>query len=159
MEEAFFSQKEIELLKELHNNQVQFIVVGLVAATLQGAPVVTQDIDLWFYDLNAPDFIKSIKNVGAVYVPPIGMNPPMIGGEDFELFDIVIHMHGLKSFSEEYNNTIKMKVNGILLHILPLERIIVSKQALNRDKDKYVLPVLKDVLLAKKEKENLEKES
>ncbi len=41
-----FSENEIRLLGSLLKHKVNFMVVGLSAATLQGAPVVTQDVDL-----------------------------------------------------------------------------------------------------------------
>ena len=46
-----FDDKEVAFLRELKRRKVQFMIVGLSAAALQGAPVVTQDIDLWFRDL------------------------------------------------------------------------------------------------------------
>ena len=46
-----FSENEIRLLGNLLKHKVRFMVVGLSAATLQGAPVVTQDVDLWFEKL------------------------------------------------------------------------------------------------------------
>ena len=46
-----FSEDEIRLLGTLLKHKVRFMVVGLAAATLQGAPVVTQDVDLWFEKL------------------------------------------------------------------------------------------------------------
>jgi hypothetical protein len=46
-----FSESELRLLRVLLKRKVRFMVVGLSAATLQGAPVVTQDVDLWFENL------------------------------------------------------------------------------------------------------------
>lgn len=46
-----FSASELRLLRVLLKHKVRFMVVELSAATLQGAPVVTQDVDLWFEDL------------------------------------------------------------------------------------------------------------
>jgi hypothetical protein len=46
------------------------MVVGLSAAALQGAPVVTQDIDLWFENLNDPGLARALAETGAAYVPP-----------------------------------------------------------------------------------------
>ena len=46
-----FSEAERRLLQHLLKRKVRFMVVGLSAATLQGAPVVTQDVDLWFEKL------------------------------------------------------------------------------------------------------------
>jgi len=41
-----------------------------------------------------------------------------------------------------------MSLGGVTVKVLPLERIIASKEALNRPKDQRVLPVLKDALVA-----------
>ncbi len=67
-EKFIFSSKEISFLRELIKQGVEFILVGLSAAALQGAPVVTQDIDLWFKDLADPGIKKALKKVGGFYV-------------------------------------------------------------------------------------------
>jgi hypothetical protein len=45
------SESELRLLQILLKRKVRFMFVGLSAATLQGAPVVTQVVDLWFENL------------------------------------------------------------------------------------------------------------
>ncbi len=151
-ENAIFSKREISFLKELTRNHVEFMIVGLSAAALQGAPVVTQDVDLWFKDLNDPGIRKALKKVDGVFVSSISQNPPMFAGDSVKLFDIVVHMHGLNSFKEEAKSAEKMKLAGVLILVLPLARIIKSKQALGRPKDKMVMRVLKDAIRAKDEK-------
>lgn len=49
---------ELRFLRALLRRKVRFMVVGLSAAVLQGAPVVTQDVDLWFEDLNDRAFVR-----------------------------------------------------------------------------------------------------
>lgn len=127
------------------------MIVGLSAAALQGAPVVTQDIELWFKDLSDTGIKKSLKKVNGTLVPSVGLNPPMFAGKHVELFDIVLNMHGLKKFEEEMKNTIKIPLDNVCVRVLKLERIIKSKQALGREKDKIVLSVLKDALITIKE--------
>ena len=39
-----FAESEIRLLTALLQARVRFMIVGLSAATMQGAPVVTQDV-------------------------------------------------------------------------------------------------------------------
>jgi hypothetical protein len=46
------SEAELRILGSLVRNKVRFMMVGLAAAALQGAPVVTEDVDLWFEDLH-----------------------------------------------------------------------------------------------------------
>lgn len=145
-ENLIFSSKEISFLRELIKQDVKFILVGLSAAALQGAPVVTQDIDLWFKNLADPGIKKALKKVGGVYVHPIGLNPPTFAGDSVKLFDIVSTMHGLDSFDNEMRNSIKVSLGQIQIHVLKLERIIKSKETVGRAKDKIVLPVLKDAL-------------
>jgi hypothetical protein len=77
------------------------MVVGLAAAALQGAPAVTQDVDLWFGNLSDPGIHGALRKVGGSYVPPMGLNPPMFAGECVKLFDIALKMDGLRSFEEE----------------------------------------------------------
>ena len=84
-----FSESELRLLQILLKRKVRFMVVGLSAATLQGAPVVTQDVDLWFENLGEPKMSRALQEVGAAYVPPSINNPPMLAGKGAELFDIV----------------------------------------------------------------------
>ena len=50
---SIFTENEIRFLRELVKNHVPFMIVGLSAAALQGAPVVTQDVDLSFDNQNA----------------------------------------------------------------------------------------------------------
>ena len=124
------------------------MIVGLSAAALQGAPVVTQDVDLWFKDLDQPGIRKALKKVGGSYVPSITLNPPMFAGDSVNLFDIVMHMHGLGEFDDEKKHSIKIPLGRVKIAVLALEQIIRSKKATGREKDKLVLPVLLDALAA-----------
>lgn len=141
---TIFSEKELKLLRSLVDAKVDFMIVGLSAAALQGAPVVTQDVDLWVRDLEDSAFRQALKDSGAIFIPSIGLNPPGIAGEGFGLFDLVLTMSGLKDFHAEKKHALEMEIDGIKVPVLSLERIIASKKAANREKDRLVLPVLKD---------------
>lgn len=138
-----FNDKEIAFLRELIRNKVPFMVVGLSAAALQGAPMVTQDVDLWFRDIDQPGIRKALKKFGAVLVPPFGMNPPMFSGENVDCFDIVLTVHGIGEFDEEIKAAVEIPLGKITLKALPISRIIASKTFLNRQKDRMVLPALR----------------
>ena len=146
-----FGEREIAFLDALRAAQVEFLVVGLSAAALQGAPVVTRDVDLWVRDLGDEKFRAVLKRFGAAYVPPVGLNPPMIVGKRIALFALVVSMQGLDSFAVEYRRSREIKVGTTTVRVLPLDRIIASKRAVNRPKDRAVLPVLEDVLRTIKE--------
>ena len=45
------------------------VQIGLSAAALQGAPVLTQDVGLWFEDLTDPNIREAVREIGAAYAP------------------------------------------------------------------------------------------
>jgi hypothetical protein len=145
-----FAENEIRLLTALLRARVRFMVVGLSAATLQGAPVVTLAVDIWFENLGEPKISRALQKIGAAYVPPSILNPPMLAGEGAELFDIAIKMDGLGAFAKELKNCIEIRLGRQKLKVLSLERILASKIAANRPKDKLTIPVLRDALATAK---------
>ena len=147
---GLFGEQELGFLSALIDEEVSFLLVGLSAAALQGAPVVTQDVDLWFEDPGDPGIRKALKRVGGTYVPPSGDRPPMFAGGGARLFDVVVHMHGIGDFEEEMKEARHIQVGGVTVPVLPLERIIVSKEATNRPKDLLALPVLRDAADARR---------
>lgn len=143
-----FTRSEQRLLENLLRRKVRFMVVGLSAAALQGAPVVTQDVDLWFESPGEPRMVAAVREVGAAYVPPSNLNPPMLAGQGAELFDIVRRMDGLGEFASELRHCVEVPLGRHKLKVLSLERILASKLAANRGKDKLTIPVLRDALAA-----------
>jgi hypothetical protein len=154
------SEAELRLLESLIQHKIHFLIVGLSAAALQGAPVVTEDIDLWFENLNDPKLTEALRAVGAGYVPPFGYNPPMLAGAGSDPFDVVIRMDGLRSFAEEWKRALEMKLGKLRLKVLPLDRILTSKLAANRPKDQRTIVVLQNALRALETKgRNLKKKT
>ena len=145
-EPPIFTESEQAFLRELTRLKVDFMIVGLAAAALQGAPAVTQDIDLWFKDLNDPRIREALERVGGIYVPPTASTPPLFAGKNVALFDIVLRMDGLRSFDRESRASALVRLGGTKVRVLTLARIIASKRAANRSKDRLILPVLEDAL-------------
>ncbi len=141
-----FSESELRLLRVLLKRKVRFMVVGLSAATLQGAPVVTQDVDLWFENLGELKISSALQEVRSAYVPPSAINPPMLAGAGAELFEVVLRMDGLGTFADEMKNCVEIPLGRQKLKVPSRERILVSKIAANRAKDKLTIPVLRDAL-------------
>lgn len=146
--------KERAFLEALVQYEVPFMIVGMSAAILQGAPLLTQDIDLWFKKLDDPNLTKAVQQAGGAYVPPIVtmMNPPQFAGEGLNVFDIVTNAGGLASFEKEYQKAKTILVDGLPLKVLPLERVLASKKAANRPKDQVTFPALEHTLLLQKDK-------
>lgn len=140
------SDAELVFLRELARARSRFMVVGVGAAVLQGADAVTQDLDLWFHSLGDPAIANAARAAGGVFAART--DPPMIAGKGLDRIDLVIRCQGLKSFDLEYTDALDLAVTDFSIKILPLERIIVSKSAAGRPKDKAVLESLRAALAA-----------
>ena len=151
-----FSKEECEFLNALNRHEIRFLIVGLTSAVLQNSHVVTQGVDLWIEDLGSGKFLNAISDVNAYYVPAglVGLNPPMVGPKTLSIFDLVTHLHGLDSFEYEYQRSIDQTVSGVKVKLLPLERIILSKETANREKDRASLPALRATLALTKSQTN-----
>ena len=149
-----FTSKEIAFLRELKRQKVEFMLVGAAAAALQGAPIVTQDVDLWFEDVNNPGIQAALLKSDGVMFPAFGQNPPTFAGDAVKLFDIVLTMHGLMSFAEENINSFEVGLGKVKVRVLDLARIIKSKETIRRPKDLLVLPVLRDTLKTLEQKKH-----
>ena len=70
----------------------------------------------------------------------------MLAGEGLELFDLVLSMSGLESFEVEWGGAIELTIGDVPARVLPLTRVLASKRAANRAKDRLVIPVLEEVV-------------
>lgn len=142
------STAERKLLEELNRLDVRYLVVGMSAALLQGARGMTEDIDLWFERTDDPRIGRAVDAAGGVWISGnFGMMPPTIGGAELEdRFDVITHCDGLEDFNAELGSAVDIEVDGLILKVLPLERIIASKRAANREKDRIALPALETAL-------------
>jgi hypothetical protein len=137
---------EIVFLEELVRRKVRFMVVGMSAAVLQGADLGTEDIDLWFEALSDPGLDAAARAAGGMIA--WRASPPMIMGKDLDHIDIVTRCDGLRRFDAEYAAAVEAEAFGVKVKVLPLRRVIASKKAANRLKDKAVLPALQAALAA-----------
>jgi len=144
-----FTDPERRLLQALHDRGIRFLIVGLGAALIEGAPVATLDVDLWLEGIEDPRLPEAAADVGGFWISGFGMQPPAFGGTGLERLDVVLTLHGLGPFDEEYARAVEREIDGLHLKVLPLDRIIASKRATNRLKDTAVLPVLEATLLAR----------
>lgn len=143
---------ERQFLEALNDLAVPFMIVGVTAASMQGARVATEDIDLWFRDTIDPRIAQAAKRVGAIWVSgSFGMQPPTLGGALGDRFDVVVTMSGLAPFDTEYAGARALDLDGVPVRALPLARIIESKRAAHRPKDIAALPALEAALAVEKD--------
>lgn len=149
MDDFALEPAERALLRALESRGVRFLVVGMGAALLEGAPVATQDIDLWFERNDDPRLREAAVDAGGFWVGGFGMQPAGFGGPGLDRLDVVLTAHGLDAFAVEYARSIEYTVDGVPLRVLPLSRIIASKRIVNRLKDLAQLPILEATLAAR----------
>ena len=151
MPDFALTEPERRLLQALHDRGLRFLIVGLGAALIEGAPVATLDVDLWIERVDDPRLPEAVTSVGGFWVSGFGVQPPAFGGDGLERLDVVLTVHGLGSFEEEYAGAIPREIDGVPVRVLPLNRIVVSKRATNRPKDRAALPILEATLLARQD--------
>ena len=155
-----FYEKVFQLLTK---SEVEFIVVGGVSAVLQGAPIVTRDLDICFR--RTPENLRKLAEALAPLQPTLRNFPPdlpfvfderalglgtnftlMIGNEELDLLGDMIAIGG-------YEQLIKaadlMEVAGMAIYVLPLNKLIATKRAAGRPKDLATIPLLEATLATK----------
>lgn len=105
---------------------------------------MTDDLDLWFEHPLDERIGAAAKAAGGSFV--WRTYPPMVEGKGLDRVDLVYHCHGLKGFSSEYRKAITLEFGDFSLKLLPLDRVIDSKAAAGRPKDKAAVEVLKAAL-------------
>lgn len=149
MDDFALTPAERRLLEALTQRGVRYLVIGLGAAVLQGAPVSTQDLDLWL-ERPGDDAVRlAAADAGGFWITAFGMHPPGFGGDGLERIDVVLTAHGLEGFDAEYATALEQVIDGIPVKVLPLDRVIVSKRSTNRPKDIAALPALEATLRAR----------
>jgi hypothetical protein len=145
---------ERRLFEALDHHGVRFLLLGMAAALLEGAPVATQDLEVWFESISDERIRQAARDAGGFWISGFGMQPPAFGGAGLERIDVVLTAHGLDAFPIEYARAVPHDVDGVTLRVLPLDRIMASKRATKRAKDLAQLPALEATLLARKQSDN-----
>jgi predicted nucleotidyltransferase len=142
VEDSALSPAERDLLRALHARGARFIIVGLTAAVIEGAPVSTQDIDLWLESPGSEPVRLAAADAGGFWISGAGLQPPALGGPGLDRIDVVLAVHGLETFDVEFARALSRTIDDIPVKVLPLERVILSKRTTNRPKDRAALPAL-----------------
>lgn len=149
-----------ELAIALRNEKLDAVVVGNVASILNGAPVLTQDVDLLVRDtpLNRKKlkrFAATLHGTGPAYISGLTSTERIYGAR--VPIDILYgHMIGGLSFASVKSRASPAFVGTEILTVAALADVIRSKTAAGRPKDKAVLPILLTTLESRRA-EGLEK--
>ena len=154
----------LEQLRILVRHDVDFIVVGGVAAVFEGAPIVTLDLDIVYHpaDQNISRLAAALKEINAVYNDPAGRTivPDITKLATINVHLLVTDLGGLdilRSIAKELeyedllDRSSEYELAGMRLRVLSLEAIIESKEYADREKDRAVLPILRRTLELKRQ--------
>jgi predicted nucleotidyltransferase len=152
-----------DILKILDQHGVEFILVGGVAAILEGAPVSTFDLDVMVRPTpeDRDRLLEALRELNAHYLDPAGRQifPDRAKLDTLRIhrlvtdsgpMDVLEQIGKGLTYADLTEKTEIYEVNGLPVRTLRLEMIIRSKEEANRDKDQATLPILRRTLLLKK---------
>lgn len=140
------------LLRSLVDHEVEFCVIGAIAAWLQGNPTVTLGLDVMpKRDLDNAERLAAALN--ALEARPHGAGDAAeLEGADFlgwqvQRFDteagpldVVPHAAAIGGFEDVA--TIELALGDLRVRVLAIDEVIASKEELGRPKDTAALPAL-----------------
>ncbi len=136
-----------KIAEAFYKVRLDAVMIGNAAAALHGAPVTTLDIDFMFRKTAAN--LKKLKKLAdeleaQVLKPfyPISSLYRVVNDDIGVHLDFMTIIHGISSFESLKADAVEADFNGYKLKIASLEKIIRSKKALNRAKDRAVLEIL-----------------
>jgi hypothetical protein len=149
-----------ELLAVLHDHGVEFIIVGGVAAVLEGAPVSTFDLDIvprWSPE-NLDRLAAALVAVEALYrgrdIRPTRERLESPGHHllDTSLgaLDVLGTVSPRRRFEDLERSTVEYEVGDRRYRVLDLATQIDVKRHIGREKDRAVLPTLERTLERKR---------
>jgi hypothetical protein len=152
------STKYLPLLRVLSAHGVEFILVGGMAAVLQGAPIVTGDLDV--VHRRTPDNVKrllaALSELDAIFRhDPRRLRPNeshLLGpghsllATRFTDLDVLGTIFADTPYEDLLGDSIEVELGDVTIRVLGLERLIQAKEFANRPKDLAVLPALRATL-------------
>ena len=117
------------------------------AAVPQGILMTTFDTDLWV-DLPERQYVRLMNLVLKQGGTALAPTPYALA--DGRLVNFLFTVGGLRSFDAEYRRAVAVKVEGQTVKALPLTRILKSKKAILRDKDRLHILMIERFLRGRK---------
>jgi hypothetical protein len=152
------------ILEGLIKANIKFILVGGLAAVIQGAPITTIDVDI-VHKHSSENIIKLLgflKSIGAFHRRPddkvIQPTEQDISGNGHALFttrlgpiDVLSVIEEGKTYDDLIEHTVDVKFRGHTIKVLDLEIMIELKRTSRDPKDKRRLSVLEETMRQLKE--------
>jgi hypothetical protein len=155
-----FKPDFLKLLQTLTRHGVDFILVGGVAAAVQGAPVMTFVVDI-LYSTDADNLVRLLAAIEALvgyyrmqaerrlkpqlaHLASAGHN---LLSTQFGPLDVLGSIGNSRGYRDLLPHTVSMDAGeGTTLRVIDLETLIAVKEETAGEKDKAVLPMLRCTL-------------
>jgi hypothetical protein len=148
-----------ETLEVLDRHHVECILVGGVAAVLQGVPISTLDTDIVYRRTadNVERLVAALRQLEAIYRDPAGrrIEPDAArlaaGGHHllktrFGPLDVLATIGANRTYEDLEPYVARYTLEGMSILLLDLRVIIETKEQAGRSKDLLALPVLRETL-------------
>ncbi len=150
------------ILTGLHDADVHFVVVGMVAGQIHGSRQLTEDIDI-VYDPSPENMATLVRYLSAInaYIqelwPQEGFASPLslerlqvaesltLGSDEGEI-DLLHRIDGVGSYQNVLDASQTASIADRDILVLSVEAVIASKRASNRQKDLLHLPELEAIV-------------
>ena len=147
------------ILEGLARADVRFILVGGLAAVVQGAPVTTMDVDI-VHDRsseNVSKLFRFLESIDAVYRRPdekivlpnesdFTAMGHMLLSTRFGPLDILSFVENDKTYEDLVGHTVKVKFRGHSIQVLDLRTLVELKRSSNDPAERQRLTVLEETL-------------
>lgn len=147
------------VLEGLIKADIEFILVGGLAAVVQGAPVTTMDVDIVHNQSseNIAKLLGFLKSIDAFHRRPddkvIRPNEGDISGMGHALFttrlgplDVLAAVEEGRTYEDLIEYTVEIKFRGHTVRVLNLKTLVELKRTSRDPKDRQRLPVLEETL-------------
>ena len=150
-------------------HEVEFILVGALSAVLQGAPVMTVDVDLVHRreKKNIDALLDALERINAYFRghPGKQLRPTRqhLQGKEHQLLstdlgplDLLGTIEDGLSYEDLLPDTVEAQIGHRSLRILTLAKYVALKEESSRTKDQARLPMLRETLRYSREKSDNE---
>ena len=152
--------KFLEILRLLRDSGVDFVIVGGVAGVLNGAPIHTLDLDIVHSrdTANVARLLTVLESIDAIFrIQPerrIKPNASYVSGPGhlnlitrFGPLDVLGSIGRGLTYADLLPHSVEKDVgDGIRVRVLDLETLISLKEDLGTEKDRAMLPLLRQTL-------------
>jgi len=142
------------IAEALAATKLEAIVVGNVASILNGAPVLTEDVDLLVRDTprNRLKLRRFATLIGGSAPAPISdlTGTERIYGSTVPVDILYDRLSPRLTFGSIRAHAERLEILGARLTVASLADVIRAKEAADRPKDRAALPILRDTLAVKK---------